>query len=105
MLNINGDKVKVWRNDRNGFASYYITISSKNMSGDYDKAYQTVRFRKDVNLDNGVQISIDKAFPTVSKWKDGSAHVVWMISEFHVEGGETYDGYEPFSGLDEEPPF
>ena len=101
MINITGDKIKVWRNDRNGFASYYITISSKNMSGNYDKAYQTVRFKKDVELQNGTEINIDKAFPTVSKWKDGSAHIGWMITEFTV----TEDVFDSFAEVDEDCPF
>lgn len=103
MLTITGDRVKIWRNDRNGFASYYITISAKDPeTGEYSvKAYQTVRFKKDVSVANGTMINVANAFPTVSRWKDGSTHIVWMITDFSVDE-PIPDGYE---GIDEGLPF
>ena len=44
--------VNVWRNDRNGFPQYAITISKKGDDGKYIREYQQIVFRKGVELQN-----------------------------------------------------
>ena len=79
--------VKVWRSDKFGFPQYAIAIGSKTDSGKKINEYQQVQFRHGVELENGDEIYIDEAFPTLRTWKDKKtgeerSKTVWMITEF-----------------------
>lgn len=92
--------VKVWRNDKNGFPTYSLTISKKNDDGTYGHVYQNIRFKKGVEVDNGETIIIKNAFPTFSTGKDGKNYQHWMITDFEFVGA-TDDGFMQI-GVDEE---
>ncbi len=76
--------VKVWRSDKFGFPQYAVTVG-KTESGKHE--YQQVQFRRGVELENGDEIYIDSAFPTLRTWNDKQTgeercKSVWMITEF-----------------------
>lgn len=76
--------IKVWRSDKYGFPQYSIIIG-KTESGKSE--YKQVQFRHGVELENGDEIYIDNAFPTMRTWKDRQSgeersREVWMITEF-----------------------
>lgn len=78
---------KVWRSDKLGFPQYAVTISTKTDSGEIIREYKQVQFRRGVELDNGEEIFIDDAFPTLRTWKDRQtgdvrSKEVWMVTEF-----------------------
>lgn len=79
--------VKVFRSDRFGFPQYSISISVKGDDGKWISEYKTVRFRRGVELEDGDEIYIDNAFPTLDYWPDKTTgqlrhKEVWMITEF-----------------------
>lgn len=98
--------VRVWRSDKNGYTSYAVSISKK--EGDsWIRTYQPVRFKKGVEVQNGQEINILNAFPTVDSWvKDDKqfTKLVWMITEFQL-AGENLNYVEGFSSVDDEVPF
>lgn len=76
--------VKVWRSDKFGFPQYAISVG-KTESGKHE--YQQVQFRRGVELENGDEIYIDNAFPTLRTWNDKQTgeercKSVWMVTEF-----------------------
>lgn len=75
--------VRIWRNDKHGFPQYAVTISKPkdDGSGDYVRAYQEVRFKKGIELENGEEIFIQHAFPVLRTWKDGKKQI-WQIIDF-----------------------
>lgn len=79
--------VKVFRSDRFGFPQYSIGISTKDDNGKWISEYKPVRFRRGVELEDGDEIYIDNAFPTLDYWTDKTSgqlrhKEVWMITEF-----------------------
>ena len=96
LITTDSKPVKVWRSDKFGFPTYTITISKK--EGDhYIREYQDIKFRQGVEVENGAEIYIQKAFPTVASWvKDEKQYTkkVWQILSFT---------YEPVTIADEVP--
>lgn len=76
----------VWANEYNGKRFYNVSVGSKNQEGVWENARQPVRFKKDVRVTNGTEITF-KAFPTTAKGKDGN-FVLWQITEFTAAGTE-----------------
>ena len=87
--NIEG-KAKVWANVHDGgWTTYKIGVSNKTQDGNWINAYQPVRFRKGVVIENGTEINY-KAFATVSQGKEHN-FVIWQITEFSIVENETFD--------------
>lgn len=110
--------VNVWRNDRNGFPQYAITISKKGDDGKYIREYQQVVFRKGIELQNNERIFIQDAFPKLHTWKgrDGSVgkRVVWQILDFSYANNrpqqqapafDDYDYPDSFAAAEDDVPF
>lgn len=79
--------VKIWRSDKFGFPQYAIAVGTKLEDGSRVNEYQQVQFRKGVELENGDEIYIDDAFPTLRTWKDKQTgetrhKMVWMITDW-----------------------
>lgn len=79
--------VKVWRSDKFGFPQYAIAVGTKTEDGSRVNEYQQVQFRKGVELENGDEIYIDDAFPTLRTWTDKQSgelrhKTVWMITDW-----------------------
>ena len=79
--------VKIWRSDKYRFPQYAIGIQKKMDDGTYVTEYKAVRFRKGVELNNGEEIRIYDAFPTLEVWADKQTgekrqKEVWMILDF-----------------------
>ena len=103
-IQTDGKPVKVWRSDKLGFPTYYLTISKK--EGDhYIKDYQDIMFRTGVELENGTEIYIHNAFPTLATWVNDNGQrkkKVWMILNFSLaneavkprQDEEVYEGWE-----------
>ena len=77
----NNEAVKVWRDDKHGFPSYSVGISSRKKDGSWVNAYQEVIFRRDVEFTNGEEIIINHASPSVRAW-DGGKKIVWVVMDF-----------------------
>lgn len=91
-FNITTDErgVKVWRSDRFGFPQYSVSISKKTDAGKWISEYKPVKFRRGVELDDGDEIYITSAFPTLDYWTDKTTgdlkhKEVWMITEFYIK--------------------
>lgn len=110
--------VNVWRNDRNGFPQYAVTISKKGDDGQWVREYQQVVFRKGVELQNNESIFIQDAFPKLHTWKgrDGSVgkRVVWQILDFSYANNrpqqqapafDDYDYPDSFAAAEDDVPF
>lgn len=79
--------VKVWRSDKYGYAQYSISIQKKKEDGGYLREYKQVKFRGGVEVENGADIIIRDAFPSIDSWKDkntGELKIkdVWVIMDF-----------------------
>lgn len=70
----------VWANEYNGKRYYSVSVGSKDQEGNWMNAKQPVRFKSGVKVNNKTEIDF-KAFPTVSKGKDGN-FVLWQITEY-----------------------
>lgn len=84
-------KAKVWVKEFNdGGIAYSVSVSSKDQAGNWIKAYQPIRFKKDAHpervISNGTEINYE-GFATVSQGKDYNK-VLWQITEFTVVGNE-----------------
>lgn len=91
--NIEG-KAKVWANEHDGgWKSYKISISNKTQEGTWINAYQPVRFKKGVDIENGTVINY-KGFATVVKGRENN-YVLWQITEFEIVGEEPIATPEP----------
>lgn len=83
---------KIWRNDiktENGeFASYTVSVSSKNQDGSWDNAYLPIRFSKHANaperISNGSTADLE-GFLTVRKRKDGKNEVQLMVTRCNFQ--------------------
>lgn len=79
--------VRVWRSDKYGFAQYSVSIQTKKENGGYIREYKQVKFRGGVELENGAEIIIRDAFPSIDSWKDKTTgelktKEVWVILDF-----------------------
>ena len=79
--------IRVWRDDKYGYPSYSVSIQAKKDDGGYVTEYKQVKFRKGVELENGSEIIIRDAFPTLDVWKDKQTgefkkKEVWVILSF-----------------------
>lgn len=79
--------VKVWRSDKYRYPQYAVGIQGKDDDGKYVTEYQRVKFRRGVELENGSEIRIHDAFPTLEVWQDRQTgetrhRAVWMILDF-----------------------
>ena len=88
-IRITTDKygIKVWRTDKYGYAQYSISIQKKKENGGYITKYKQVKFRGGVEVENGADIIIRDAFPTIDSWKDKTTgelktKEVWVIMDF-----------------------
>lgn len=89
---ISFDKAKIWRNDiktDNGeFSAYTVTVSSKNQSGDWDRAYLPIRFAKSSGapekISNGTVADIE-GFLSARVRKDGRNEVQMIVMSFKAE--------------------
>ena len=80
-------KGRVWAKDHDGWTSYTIGVSSKAQDGTWINAYQPIRFKKGVKVDNGTDINY-KGFATVVKGKEKN-FVIWQITEYRLAGDDT----------------
>lgn len=115
-ITTDGKPVKVFRSEKNGFVSYWISIGKKEGDGWVNKS-QPVSFLKGVEVPNGAEITIHHAFPTLDTWvKDNQqmARHVWKIMEFEgprqksaVDNYDTSEAELPdsFSQAEDEIPF
>ncbi|MBQ1296438.1 MAG: hypothetical protein IIY21_20495 [Clostridiales bacterium] len=72
---------KVWRNDEGQYPRYSVSFSKKNEDGSYTNAYQSVKFKKGVSVENGTMIHIRNAFPSFTEYQ-GKKYPYWMITDF-----------------------
>lgn len=56
---INDREVIVYKNDR---GKYSVMITKKNLNDEFEKAYMTIQFNKDVELENKTTIKIKNAW-------------------------------------------
>ena len=80
--------VKVWRNDNGSFPNYSVSFSKKNDEGNYVNCYQSIRFKRGVELENGEEIEIKNAFPSFDIGKDGKKYSYWMVTDFTKAGAD-----------------
>ena len=80
--------VRVWRSYRYGHPNYSISIQKKKDDGGYITEYKQIKFKGGVEVENGADIIIRDAFPTIDTWKDKNTgelkkKEVWVIMDFH----------------------
>lgn len=95
-LKIEG-KGRIFAKERDGWTSYTIGISNKTQEGKWINAYQPVRFRKNVKVENGTDIEF-VGFPTVMEGKQYN-YVLWQITEFRNVGDEMSIPDREFTAL------
>lgn len=86
--------------------SYSLSISSKNISGEWKSVSVPIRFRKGVVLINKSRIEITDGWPIVIEYKDRNV-LGFFANEFEVlEGNAVEREPEGFSALqDDDIPF
>ena len=83
--NIEG-KAKVWAKDFDGKKVYSISVSNKDQQGNWVNAYQQIRFKRGIDVENGTEIDF-RAFATVSIGREKNT-VIWQITEFRLAGDD-----------------
>ena len=102
IINTDDKGIRIWRNDKGQYPSYSYSISRKKQDGGYENCYKSVKFKKDVSVENGTDIIIDHAFESFDTGSDGRKYPYLMISEFHELRNENeieipdVDGAIPF---------
>ena len=78
--------IMIFRDDKRSYPSYYYSVSRKNDKGEYDSCYKTVKFKKDVSVENKTIISIKNAFESFDINKDDpkKKYPYLMITDFEV---------------------
>lgn len=97
--------LRIWRNDKGQYPSYYYSISRKVKDGNWENTFRNVKFKKGVEVENGTDIVIDNAFESFESWeKDGKTFKkdYLMITDFHKMG---VDIDIPDQALEDELPF
>lgn len=74
----------VFKYEYNDKPVYSIGLSKKDQDGNYIKGYKSVRFRKDVELDNMTKIRIKDAWIDFYKNEDGRTIDYIFINDFDV---------------------
>lgn len=103
--------IMVFRKDRQTkaggtFATYSISISSKDRNDEWVSAYVDVKFKKDVEVNNKAVIKINNAFPVVEEY-NGNKSIKYMVTDFEViEKSEASvetdsDGFSTFSNMED----
>lgn len=78
---------RVWRHDNYGYATYTTSIQTKTDDGSYVREYKQLKFKGGVELENGSEIFIRNAFPTIDVWNDKQTgelkhKEVWVVTDF-----------------------
>lgn len=101
--------IKVWRDDKGQFPRYSVSVSKKNDQGKYENCYIDVHFKRDVELANGTEISINASFPSFNVGKDGKKYMYWQIMDFDIisqpDGNKDYGFVNVPDGVEDETPF
>ena len=77
--------------------TYSTGISKKKQDGEYENSYIECRFKKDVNLEHKDKISINSAWLSFYKNKDGKTTFYIFINDFS-KGGEVKN--DPFAEVE-----
>ena len=98
--------LKIWKDEKSTFPRYSYTISRKN-GDNWENCYQSCRFKKDVNVPNGAEIQIKKAFFSFDVAKDDpkKKYPYLMITDFDVISGGDIQIPDAPEGDDEVIPF
>ena len=83
-------KGRVFAKDMGKWTSYTIGISSKDSDGNWINAYQPIRFKTGVTVENGTDIDY-RAFPVAKeKTVDGKNrnYIIWQVLEFRIAGDD-----------------
>lgn len=98
-MKVTGETV-IWRNDFNGMTFYSRSISwHPYVNGQPDKntwerAYETVKLPKGVDLPNNTKINILDSFESGYINKKGEAVRQLIVTEFELVDGQAEDSYE-----------
>lgn len=81
-MNLEIDKIAmIYVNEFDGRKLYSIRLSKKNKDGSYENGFMSVRFKKDVVLENRTRIKVKKAFLSFNT-NEGKTFPYIFISEF-----------------------
>ena len=116
MLNISGNDVKIWVNEREGrngkFKTYSISVGKK-VEDKYINKYVKVRLARDIGSSqtiwDGARVDFE-GFPTIDvyKDKDGKEHrdIMIFIQRLRVTSdGEESVGFDDYAEVNEAVPF
>lgn len=81
--------LKIWKDEKSQYPRYSYCISRKN-GEQWENCYQSVKFKKDVNVPNGAVIQIKTAFFSFDVAKDDpkKKYPYLMITDFDIVGGD-----------------
>lgn len=86
MIKITADKVKIWRNEKDGKVYFTYTISNKKQDGTYEYMSKICKFMKDKEPSSSCDIRINNAFQSFYQVGD-SKNDYLMIMEYENLGG------------------
>lgn len=88
-----GDKATVFKNEK----SYTLGLSKKDKDGKYENGYIKCQFKKDVQIENKTKITINEAWISFYKDKNGYTVPYIFINDFTAEEGQA-----PVTPVDDE---
>lgn len=114
MLNFNGEKVKVWKDEvkyaGGSFNKYSISLSAKDKEGNYIKPAMYVELRLPKNcpeLQNGQYINFE-GFPTFKPYTDKNGktvnQLIVVVTNLTLDGDEE-DVESKFQEVEDDIPF
>lgn len=82
VVNTDDKGLMIFKDEKGQYPRYYYAISRKNDKGEYVNAYQTIKFKKGVSLENNTKISIKNAFFSFDIGKDDKKYPYLMVTDF-----------------------
>lgn len=96
--------IRIWKDEKSSFPRYSYSISRKKTDGNgYDTCYKSVKFKKDVSVENGTDIIVDNAFESFDIGKDGKKYPYLMVTDFHYLEDKSF--IDVPDGIEEAMPF
>ena len=74
--------IMIFRNEKDGRVFFSTTVSHKDMDGNYQNAFMSVRFKKNVEVANKQLIILKDAWLDFFQTKDGHDVIMLFVNDF-----------------------
>ncbi len=104
MIKLTTDRLKVFKNEREGKTWFSFSISNKKQNGEYEYMSKTIKFRKDHEPSDSCDIKINDAFLTFSTSNDKQYDYL-MVMDYELLNEEKSIEKKDIEITDDDLPF